>query len=151
MGPRGHRMSDDNPTPQPVRDTVSLPPAEPASFQLQPGDRVGNYVIREQIGEGGFAVVYAAEQTEPVRRKVALKIIKLGMDTTQVIARFEAERQALAMMDHPNVAKVFDAGATETGRPYFVMEHVPGVSITEHCDRQRLSIERAAGTLHAGV
>ncbi len=118
-----------------------MPSPEPASFQLNPGDRVGNYVIREQIGEGGFAIVYAAEQEKPVRRKVALKIIKLGMDTKQVIARFEAERQALAMMDHPNVAKVFDAGATDAGRPYFVMELVPGVSITEHCDRQRLSIE----------
>ena len=110
-----------------------MPSSEPASFQLSPGDRVGNYVIREQIGEGGFAVVHAAEQEKPVRRKVALKIIKLGMDTKQVIARFEAERQALAMMDHPNVAKVFDAGATETGRPYFVMEHVAGTAINEYC------------------
>ncbi len=110
-----------------------MPSSEPASFQLSPGDRVGNYVIREQIGEGGFAVVFAAEQEKPVRRKVALKIIKLGMDTKQVIARFEAERQALAMMDHPNVAKVFDAGATETGRPYFVMEHVAGTAINEYC------------------
>ncbi len=107
--------------------------------QLQPGHRIGHYKILEQIGEGGFAVVYLAEQEKPVRRRVALKIIKLGMDTKQVIARFEAERQALAMMDHANVAKVFDAGATDTGRPYFVMEHVPGVSITEHCDRQRLN------------
>ncbi len=84
---------------------------------LNAGDRVGRYVIREKIGEGGFAIVYAAEQEKPVRRKVALKIIKLGMDTNQVIARFEAERQALAMMDHVNVAKVFDAGSTETGLP----------------------------------
>jgi len=117
----------------PPSDGSSLPSSEPASFQLSPGDRVGNYVIREQIGEGGFAVVFAAEQEKPVRRKVALKIIKLGMDTKQVIARFEAERQALAMMDHPNVAKVFDAGATETGRPYFVMEHVAGTAINEYC------------------
>ncbi len=109
--------------------------------QLRPGQRSGHYKILEQIGEGGFAIVYLAEQEKPVRRRVALKIIKLGMDTKQVIARFEAERQALAMMDHANVAKVFDAGATDTGRPYFVMEHVPGVSITEHCDRQRLNIE----------
>ncbi len=118
---------------------------EPSSFQLNPGDRVGNYVIREQIGEGGFAIVYAAEQEKPVRRKVALKIIKLGMDTKQVIARFEAERQALAMMDHPCVAKVFDAGATETGRPYFVMEYVAGAQITEYCDKQRLTIEKRLG------
>ncbi|NIT41778.1 MAG: protein kinase, partial [Gammaproteobacteria bacterium] len=81
---------------------------------------------------------YMAEQTEPIRRKVALKIIKLGMDTKSVIARFEAERQALAMMDHPNIAKVLDAGATETGRPYFVMELVTGVSITEYCDKNKL-------------
>src|SRR5205085_11673458 len=85
-------------------------------------------------------VVYVAEQTHPVRRRVALKIIKPGMDTKQVIARFEAERQALAMMDHPNIAKVHDAGATESGRPYFVMELVRGIPITDYCDRQRLSI-----------
>ena len=84
--------------------------------ELQPGDRVGSYVIRERLGEGGFAVVYSADQQEPVKRKVALKIIKLGMDTKQVIARFGAERQALAMMDHPHVATVYDAGSTDTGR-----------------------------------
>ncbi|MEY2427499.1 MAG: eukaryotic-like serine/threonine-protein kinase, partial [Verrucomicrobiota bacterium] len=86
------------------------------------GDRIGRYRLLQQIGEGGCGVVYMAEQAEPVRRRVALKVIKLGMDTRQVIARFEAERQALALMDHPNIAKVLDAGATETGRPYFVME-----------------------------
>ncbi len=140
-GTGGQCVPDDPATKSmPPSDGSSVPP-EAASFQLQPGNRVGNYVIREQIGEGGFAIVYAAEQEKPVRRKVALKIIKLGMDTKQVIARFEAERQALAMMDHPCVAKVFDAGSTEAGRPYFVMEHVPGVSITEHCDLQRLSID----------
>jgi hypothetical protein len=88
------------------------------------GMTIGRYKLLEQIGEGGFGVVYVAEQKEPVRRRVALKIIKLGMDTRQVVARFEAERQALAMMDHPNIAKVLDAGATETGRPFFVMELV---------------------------
>ncbi|MBN1362968.1 MAG: protein kinase [Sedimentisphaerales bacterium] len=103
------------------------------------GTVIGRYKLLEKIGEGGMAVVYMAEQTEPIRRKVALKIIKLGMDTQQVIARFEAERQALAMMDHPNIAKVLDAGATETGRPYFVMELVQGVSITEYCDQNNLS------------
>src|SRR5262245_55931852 len=87
-----------------------------------PGDRIGRYKLLQQIGEGGCGVVYMAEQEEPVRRRVALKVIKLGMDTKQVIARFEAERQALALMDHPNIAKVLDAGATEAGRPYFVME-----------------------------
>ena len=100
-----------------------------------PGTVIGPYKLLEQIGEGGMGVVYMAEQTQPVRRKVALKIIKPGMDTRQVIARFEAERQALAMMDHPNIAKVLDAGATESGRPYFVMELVRGVPITEYCDR----------------
>jgi len=103
------------------------------------GDRIGRYKLLQQIGEGGCGVVYMAEQEEPVRRRVALKVIKLGMDTKQVIARFEAERQALALMDHPNIAKVFDAGATETGRPYFVMELVRGSKITEFCDEQQLS------------
>ena len=104
-----------------------------------PGTVIDRYKLLEKIGEGGMAVVYMAEQTEPIRRKVALKIIKLGMDTKSVIVRFEAERQALAMMDHPNIAKVLDAGSTETGRPYFVMELVTGVSITEYCDRNNLS------------
>jgi serine/threonine protein kinase len=105
----------------------------------KPGDRIGRYKLLQQIGEGGCGVVYMAEQEEPVRRRVALKIIKLGMDTKQVIARFEAERQALAMMDHPSIAKVLDAGATDTGRPYFVMELVRGVKITDYCDQNNLS------------
>jgi tetratricopeptide (TPR) repeat protein len=104
-----------------------------------PGTVIGRYKLLERIGEGGMAVVYMAEQERPIRRNVALKIIKLGMDTRQVIARFEAERQALAMMDHPSIAKVLDAGATETGRPYFVMELVQGVSITKYCDGNSLS------------
>ncbi len=104
-----------------------------------PGTVIGRYKLLEKIGEGGMAVVYMAEQEKPIHRKVALKIIKLGMDTRSVIARFEAERQALAMMDHPNIAKVLDAGATETGRPYFVMELVTGVSITEYCDKNNLN------------
>jgi serine/threonine protein kinase len=103
-----------------------------------PGTVIGRYKLLEQIGEGGFGVVYMAEQTKPINRRVALKIIKLGMDTKSVIARFEAERQALAMMDHPNIAKVFDAGATDTGRPYFVMELVKGIPITEYCDKNNL-------------
>jgi len=106
----------------------------------KPGDRIGRYKLLQQIGEGGCGVVYMAEQEEPVRRKVALKVIKLGMDTKQVIARFEAERQALAVMDHPHIAKVFDAGATETGRPYFVMELVRGVRITQFCDERQLCL-----------
>ncbi|MEW6303261.1 MAG: serine/threonine-protein kinase, partial [Verrucomicrobiota bacterium] len=108
-------------------------------FTEKVGDRISRYKLLQQIGEGGCGVVYMAEQEEPVRRRVALKIIKLGMDTKTVIARFEAERQALAMMDHPNIAKVFDAGATETGRPYFVMELVRGIRITDYCDEQKLS------------
>src|SRR5262245_30794434 len=104
------------------------------------GQIIGRFKLLQQIGEGGFGSVWMAEQREPVVRKVALKIIKLGMDTRQVIARFEAERQALALMDHPNIAHVLDAGATETGRPYFVMELCNGDSITEYCDRQNLSI-----------
>jgi len=103
------------------------------------GDRIGRYKLLQQIGEGGCGVVYMAEQEEPVRRRVALKVIKLGMDTKEVIARFEAERQALAMMDHPNIAKVLDAGATDKGRPYFVMELVRGIKITDYCDQNNLS------------
>jgi serine/threonine protein kinase len=106
-----------------------------------PGTVIGPYKLLEKIGEGGMAVVYMAEQHKPFHRRVALKIIKLGMDTRQVISRFEVERQALAMMDHPNIAKVFDAGATETGRPYFVMELVRGLTITEYCDTNKLNTQ----------
>jgi WD40 repeat protein/tRNA A-37 threonylcarbamoyl transferase component Bud32/plasmid maintenance system antidote protein VapI len=111
---------------------------EPSRSEQQ-GDTIGRYRLLEQIGEGGCGVVYVAEQEAPVRRRVALKVIKLGMDTRSVMARFEAERQALALMDHPNIAKVFDAGATETGRPFFVMELVRGVKITDYCDQHKLS------------
>jgi serine/threonine protein kinase len=104
------------------------------------GDRIGPYRLLQQIGTGGMGQVYMAEQEVPVRRRVALKIIKLGMDTRQVVARFEAERQALAMMDHPNIARVLDAGATQSGRPYFVMELVQGIPITEFCDRNRVGL-----------
>ncbi len=109
----------------------------PASDSMDegPGTIIGPYRLMEQIGEGGFGRVFVAQQQQPVRRKVALKVIKPGMDTREVIARFEAERQALAMMDHPNIAQVFDAGATDTGRPYFVMELVRGVAITQFCDQ----------------
>ncbi len=102
------------------------------------GQTLGRYKLLEKVGEGGCGVVYVAEQTEPVRRRVALKVIKLGMDTKSVVARFEAERQALALMDHPNIAKVFDAGMTEQGRPYFVMELVRGIRITNYCDQNQL-------------
>jgi serine/threonine protein kinase len=107
----------------------------------KPGDRIGRYKLLQQIGEGGCGVVYMAEQEEPVRRRVAIKVIKLGMDTRQVIGRFEAERQALALMDHPNIAKVLDAAATETGRPYFVMELVRGIKITDYCDENNVSTQ----------
>ena len=103
---------------------------------VESDERIGPYRWLAQIGEGGMGIVYLAEQTEPVRRRVALKLIKLVMDTKQVIARFEAEHQALAVMDHTCVAKVFDAGVGVDGRSYFVMEYVPGAPITEHCDRQ---------------
>ncbi len=106
-----------------------------------PGTIIGPYKLLEKIGEGGMACVYMAEQEKPLKRRVALKIIKLGMDTKQVIVRFEAERQALAMMDHPNIARVIDAGTTDTGRPYFVMELVKGISITEYCDKNKLSTQ----------
>src|SRR5262245_59595397 len=112
-----------------------------ASAEENPLERIGRYKLLQQIGEGGCGVVFMAEQEEPVRRRVALKIIKPGMDTKSVIARFEAERQALALMDHPSIAKVFDAGATESGRPYFVMELVRGIKITDYCDEHSLTTE----------
>jgi serine/threonine protein kinase/tetratricopeptide (TPR) repeat protein len=110
-----------------------------------PGTSIGLYKLLEQIGEGGMGTVWIAQQAEPVKRVVALKLIKAGMDSRQVIARFEAERQALAMMDHPNIARVFDAGATENGRPYFVMELVKGIPITEYADHNYLTIEDRLG------
>src|SRR5882672_4759026 len=121
--------------------TTSLPSRSGVTAGEKPGDRIGHYKLLQQIGEGGWGVVFMAEQEEPVRRRVALKIIKPGMDTKSVIARFEAERQALALMDHPNIARMFDAGATESGRPYFVMELVRGVKITEYCDQHSLTTE----------
>jgi serine/threonine protein kinase len=123
-------VSEDRTPPEDSTETFQEPSTPPS--------RIGHYRILQKIGEGGMGEVYLAEQDDP-RRKVALKIIKWGMDTKQVMARFEAERQALAIMDHPSIAKVFDAGTTEQGRPYFVMEYVKGVPITEHCDRQRLT------------
>ncbi len=131
----------DNPVP------ITSPPSSSADSTVRieppvesPGSRIGRYKILEQIGEGGCGVVYVAQQDEPVRRRVALKVIKLGMDTKSVIARFEAERQALAIMDHPNIAKVLDAGTTDSGRPFFVMELVRGRQITDYCDEAKLPI-----------
>ena len=120
----------------------SLPPTIELGVAESPGTQLGRYKLLQQIGEGGFAVVFMAEQERPVRRRVAVKIIKPGMDSRQVIARFEAERQALAMMDHSNIAKVLDADTTESGRPYFVMELVKGVPITEYCDEHLLDIDQ---------
>jgi serine/threonine protein kinase len=120
----------------------SAPPATvDGPITERPGTIIGPYKLLEQIGEGGFGIVFMAEQQEPIRRKVALKVLKPGMDTRQVIARFDAERQALALMDHPNIARVLDAGATNSGRPYVVMELVKGVSITEFCDKNHLAPE----------
>jgi serine/threonine protein kinase/tetratricopeptide (TPR) repeat protein len=115
-------------------------PVDQAAFELELGHQIGPYKVLELLGEGGYGSVYLAEQKEPVKRRVALKVIKLGMDTRQVIARFEAERQALAMMAHSNIARVLDVGATESGRPYFVMELVRGVPITDYCEKQHLSL-----------
>ncbi len=125
---------------QPVAPAIEAgTTSDEPSITERPGTVIGPYKLLQQIGEGGMGVVYMAEQQEPVRRKVALKIIKPGMDSRQVIARFEAERQALAMMDHQNIARVLDAGTTESGRPYFVMELVHGVPITRFCDDNKLT------------
>src|SRR5262245_11838810 len=138
-------------------DPAPTPPAEPiggnydsAQFdhvvaavnELAHPTQIGPYHILQLIGEGGMGSVYKAEQREPIRRTVAVKVIKLGMDTRQVMARFESERQALAMMSHPNVARVLDAGATDAGRPYFVMEYVQGEPITAFADRHRLTVKQ---------
>src|SRR5688572_9588192 len=112
------------------RPGIVQPPASEA-----PAQTIGRYKLLERIGEGGFGEVWMAEQREPVKRRVALKVIKPGMDSRQIVARFEAERQALAMMEHANIARVFDAGRTDSGRPYFVMELVRGIRITEYCDQ----------------
>jgi serine/threonine protein kinase/Tfp pilus assembly protein PilF len=122
-------------------EAAAAPTLDAAPLREQPGSQIGRYKLLQLIGEGGFGSVFMAEQEHPVRRKVAIKVIKLGMDTKQVIARFEAERQALAVMDHPNIARVLDAGATDTGRPYFVMELVRGVPITQFCDENKLTAD----------
>jgi serine/threonine protein kinase/DNA-binding beta-propeller fold protein YncE len=134
-------------------DFLEYPATDLAAMALlppigeQPGDVIGPYKLLEQIGEGGMGLVFMAEQTQPLRRRVALKIIKPGLDTRAVIARFEAERQALALMDHPNIARVFDAGATESGRPYFVMELVRGQPITDYCRERSLSLGERLGLI----
>ena len=129
------------PTGEAPTHPSAAPVTEVIAQRESAGTSIGPYKLLQLIGEGGFGSVFMAEQLRPVARKVAIKVIKLGMDTRAVIARFEAERQALAMMEHPNIAKVLDAGATEAGRPYFVMELVKGDPIVEYCDKSNLSIE----------
>jgi hypothetical protein len=124
--------------PPKAADCAPVAP-ETAAVIEQAGDSIGRYHLLEKIGEGGCGIVFMAEQREPMRRRVALKILKPGLDTKGVVARFEAERQALALMDHPNIARVLDGGATGTGRPYFVMELVRGIRITEFCDEKKYS------------
>src|SRR5262249_34386007 len=126
-------------TPQRLLDAPAPVATVDDLVSERPGTIIGPYKLLEQIGEGGFGVVFMAEQQQPLRRTVALKVLKPGMDTRQVIARFEAERQALALMDHPNIAHVFDAGATDWGRPYFAMELVRGIPITQFCDHNQLT------------
>ena len=116
------------------------PTASYAAAGLGLGSEIGPYKLLNILGEGRYGIVYLAQQARPIRRKVALKIVKPGMDFRQVIARFEAEKQALALLDHPNVAQVYDAGTTEAGRPYFVIEGIEGIPITEYCDRERLTL-----------
>jgi len=128
----GQRPPDD-------QKSTELPPTETRQPDSEAGERIGPYRLLQKLGEGGMGEVWLAEQQAPVQRKVALKIIKRGMDSKQIVARFEAERQALALMDHAGMAKVFDAGTTPRGRPFFVMEYVKGVPITEYCDRHRLT------------
>ena len=134
--------SGDKPTPDPDATLdYSAASGSPKRIGLQPGDTVGNFKILSRLGEGGFGVVYLADQLAPVKRRVALKIIKPGMDTRAVIARFEAERQALALMNDPGIARVYEAGTTDDHRPYFVMEYVQGEPITAYCDRHRMNTQ----------
>ena len=130
-------LSDPSDGLSPAAESTSIPSSLESAVH-EPGTLIDRYRLITPIGEGGFGQVWEAEQEEPIRRRVALKVVKLGMDTRQVIARFEAERQALALMDHPNIASVHDGGVTATGSPYFVMELVPGIPITDYCDRHQL-------------
>jgi non-specific serine/threonine protein kinase/serine/threonine-protein kinase len=127
--------------------TPAIPTAEDPTRHIETGDTaegamIGSYRLLQLIGHGGMGEVWLAEQKHPVRRRVAIKLIKVGMDTREVVARFESERQALALMDHPAIAKVFDAGSTPLGRPYFVMEYVSGTAITEYCDKHQLTVNQ---------
>ena len=124
-----------------VSEDETLPTASLNGLMEKPGARIGRYKLVRILGEGGMGVVHLAQQDKPVKRQVALKVIKPGMDSKRVMTRFEAEEQALALMEHPHVARVYDAGLTGSGRPYFVMEYVKGIPITEHCEKYKLTIE----------
>jgi eukaryotic-like serine/threonine-protein kinase len=137
--------------PSPIAGHPEDPTRTIQMSEATPGTLIGPYQLVRQLGEGGMGVVYHAQQLQPIRRDVALKVIKPGMDSKQVISRFEGERQALAVMDHPNIAHVFDAGTTGRGLPYFVMELVDGVPITRYCDSKRLTVRGADRTFHPGV
>ncbi len=140
-----HSAASFEPPDSPMGRTASFVSEEVPTTSLIGSVIAGRYKVREEIGEGGMGSVYLAEQARPIRRMVALKLIKPGMDSRAVLARFESERQALALMDHPNIARVLDAGSTEAGRPFFVMELVKGIPITEYCDRHRVGVpERLA-------
>ena len=133
---RSGLQADESETENRAKET-----APAGSFPEQTGKRIGRYKILRTLGEGGMGIVFLAEQQGSIHRRVALKVIKPGMDSKRILARFEAERQALALLDHLNVANVYDAGTTEAGRPYFVMEYVKGLPITEYCDHHKLTIE----------
>jgi len=135
------KQNEENDNQPEKKSTGQFPTLSRIDSVEEIGTQIGSYKLLSVLGEGGFGIVYRAEQKEPVRRQVALKVIKPGMDSKQVIARFESERQALALLDHPNIAHIFDGGTTESGRPYFVMELVKGQPITEYCDEQKLGIE----------
>jgi serine/threonine protein kinase/lipopolysaccharide biosynthesis regulator YciM len=148
-GPESKKLPSVGNIAQDERSGVPNPSAPLVTFVEPPGTRIGQYKLLHVLGEGGMGIVYLTEQERPIKRTVALKIIKPGMDSKRIVARFEAERQALALLDHPNIAHVYDAGATENGRPYFAMEYVEGLPITEHCDYHKLTIgERLNLFLH---
>ena len=136
---QAHDQAANSPDPDvTVKSAPSPNPPVAETLTEKPGDRIGRYKLLQEIGEGGMGSVWMAEQTEPVKRNVAIKLIQSGMDGKQALARFEVERQALALMDHPGIARVLDAGTTEAGRPYFVMELVRGIPITKYCDQHKM-------------
>ena len=132
---------EDTKGPLPFVNDREIEATQMLNSHAEAGTLIGPYKLLEEIGEGGMGSVWVAEQSKPIRRRVAIKLIKLGMDSKAVLARFEAERQALAMMDHPNIARVLDGGITDEGRPYFAMEYVKGVPLTDYCDEAKLSLQ----------